>query len=147
MRSCTPPVTYTLLFPVSLCLVLVHSNDLTEVRVAGSSCEWDVPVIQCCLLFLFHCQLLAALTSMNSQPFLLLLRNGFAPATRSLSCMVLPCWRLSNYITCDITLKSYSYQGHKCLRTTWEMPLILIRDCVYMLFFFLVQSVKCILSH
>lgn len=55
--------------PLSLCLLLMYSHDLTEMRVAGNSCEWDVPVIQCFLLFLFHCQLPSALTSVNSQPF------------------------------------------------------------------------------
>lgn len=39
----------------------------------------------------------AALTSMNSEPFLV--THNSAPAAWSLSCMVLLCWRLSNYIT------------------------------------------------
>ena len=91
----------------------------------SSSCEWDVPVIQCCLLFLLHCQLLSALTSVNSQPFLLLLRRNSAFATWSLSCMVLQCWRLSNYITCNITL------GQKML-LIWCLPVwIQTQGCLF----------------
>lgn len=71
MQLCPSKLQFVLsLFPHSLCFLLVYSKNLTEVRVAGSSCVWDVPVIQCCLLFLFHCQLLSALTSVDSQPFL-----------------------------------------------------------------------------
>lgn len=99
-------------------LLRVYSNDLTEMRVAGSSCLWDVPVIQCCLLFFFHCQLLSALTSMNSQPFPLWLRNNSAPTTWSLSCVLLQCWQLSNYIACDITLQFCTYE----LLLLWHLP-------------------------
>lgn len=129
------------LFPLPLCLLLVYSNDLIEVRVAGSSCVWDVPVFQHCSLFLFSCQLLLVLTSMNSQPFRLLLCNNSAPTTWSFSCMVLLCWRLSNYIAWDIALciceflLKCSFPGNRWMHTQGavvpykdECPHVQLRD-------------------
>lgn len=100
-RTCRLP-TFVSRCPFAFCL-LVYSHALTEVREAGSSCVWDVPVIQHCPVFLFHGQLLSAFPSLNFQPFLPSLCNNSAPTTWSLSYMVLLCLLLSDYITCNRT--------------------------------------------
>lgn len=101
-RTCRLP-TFVSRCPFTFCLLLVYSHALTEVREAGSSCVWDVPVIQHCPVFLFHGQLLSAFPSLNFQPFLPSLCNNSAPTTWSLSYMVLLCLLLSDYITCNRT--------------------------------------------